>query len=173
MATTLVRLKQRQDRRVRSGHPWVFSNEIDGDVRALEPGALVDVATANGKFLGRGYANPNSLIAIRLLSRNRHADPSTPEFYASRLQSALKHRQAVYPKRTAYRWINSEADGLPGLIIDRFNDVLSVQINTLGMDVRRDLLETAIRSVLDVSGAVFRNDSPMRILEGLQQHKDV
>ena len=171
MASIIVRLKPRQDRRARSGHPWVFSNEIDGNVASLPPGGLVDLTTANGKFLGRGYANPKSLIAVRILSRNRHADLTTPEFYARRIEAALNYRTAVYPNRTAYRLINAEADGLPGLIVDRFNDILSVQITTLGMEARKDLLESALKRVLSPKGAIFRNDSPIRTLEGLEMEK--
>ena len=168
MASIIVRLNPRQDRRVRSGHPWVFSNEIDGNVASLPPGGFVDLTTANGKFLGRGYSNPKSLIAIRLLSRNRQADLGSSAFYARRIQAALKYRQTVYPGRTAYRLINAEADGLPGLVIDRFNDVLSVQITTLGMDKLKPLIQEALQEVLNPRGAVFRNDSPVRLLEGME-----
>lgn len=171
MASTTLRLKPRQDRRARSGHPWVFSNEIDGTVASLEPGGFVDLTTANGKFLGRGYANPKSLIAVRILSRNRNADVGSPEFYATRLTHALKLRETLYPGRTAYRWVNGESDGLPGLIIDRFNDVLSVQITTLGMERLKPILQEAIQTVLSPRGAVLRNESPLRELEGLAREK--
>lgn len=171
MTHTTVKMKARQDRRVRSGHPWVFSNELDCDVAALPPGGIVTLTTANGKFIGHGYANPKSLIAIRLLSRNRSANVQTASFFASRFRYAVALRERLYPGRTAYRLVNAEADGLPGLIIDRFNDVLSVQITTLGMDCLKGALKEALQEVLNPSGAVFRNDSPMRTLEGLPMEK--
>lgn len=173
MTHTTVKMKARQDRRVRSGHPWVFSNELDCDVSALPSGGLVTLTTANGKFIGHGYANPKSLIAIRLLSRNRSADIATSAFFASRLRHAVALRASLYPGRTAYRLVNAESDGLPGLIIDRFNDVLSVQITTLGMDHLKNPLKEAIVEVLQPKGAVFRNDSPMRTLEGLPTEKGI
>ena len=166
-------MKARQDRRVRSGHPWVFSNELDCDVSSLPSGGIVTLTTANGKFIGHGYANPKSLIAIRLLSRNRSADVTTASFFASRLRHAVSLRESLYPGRTAYRLINAEADGFPGLIIDRFNDILSVQITTLGMDCLKGALLEGLKEVLAPTGAVFRNDSPMRTLEGLPQEKGI
>ena len=173
MDSTIVRLKAKQDRRARSGHPWVFSNEIDGDVAALPSGGIVDLTTVNGKFIGRGYSNPKSLITVRILSRNRSVDLDNPQFYVGRLTHALKLRERLYTGRTAYRLVNAESDGLPGLIIDRFNDVLCVQITTLGMDKLKHHIETALKEVLNPIGAVFRNDSPMRALEGLEQEKGI
>jgi 23S rRNA (cytosine1962-C5)-methyltransferase len=149
----------------------VFSNEIEGSIASLPLGGLVEVTTANGKFLGHGYANPNSLIAVRILSRNRSADLSQVGFFTRRIEGALKLRQRLYPGRTAYRLISSEADGLPGLVVDRFNDVLSVQINTLGMEHLKELIKTALQTVLNPSGAIFRNEASVRELEGLPREK--
>jgi len=173
MDISIIRLKAKGDRRVRAGHPWVFSNEIDGDVRGIEPGSGVDVLSATGKFLGRGYANPHSLIAVRLLTRDRKADLDRPYFYTSRLREALALRQAVYPGRQSLRLVNSEADGLPGLIVDRYGSILSVQLTTLGMDRRREPLAAALKEVFAPDGAVLRNDSRMRELEGLERGRSV
>src|SRR5690606_14340223 len=93
----VVRLLPKHERRVAEGHPWVFSNEIDGDVRALPAGGVVDVVDAKGRFLGRGYANPASLITVRILSRARREDLDAPAFYALRLAQAVALREAVYP----------------------------------------------------------------------------
>ena len=163
----VVQLHPKREARIASGHPWVFSNEIATDVRTLPPGGVVDVVDAAGRFLGRGYANPASLIAVRLLSKRRKEDINHPAFYAQRLRDALALRQAVYPGRTSCRLVFGEADRLPGLVIDRYGDLLSVQITTLGMEVRKDALAEALEQVFAPRGAVLRNDARVRDLEGL------
>ena len=168
-----VRLLPKRDKRVAAGHPWVFSNEIDGDVKALPPGGTVDVFDSRGKHLGRGYANPKSLICIRLLSRRRKEDIDHPAFYVDRLLEAKRLRELLYPDRTALRVVFSEADGLPGLVLDRYDDVITAQISTLGMEVRKPLLEEAIRTVYSPRGVVLRNEAPVRTLEGLERTRGV
>jgi 23S rRNA (cytosine1962-C5)-methyltransferase len=163
-----IQLKPKRDRRIASGHPWVFSNEIASDIKAIPPGGVVDVVDAKGKFLGRGYGNPQSLITARILTRGRRENLDHPAFYAQRLREALEHRAIVYPGRKAMRLVFSEADRLPGLIIDRFDQTLAVQLSTLGMDSRRDILQEAIEQVLGPAGAILRNDMPVRRLEGLE-----
>ncbi len=172
-AAAVVRLHPRRDARVKSGHPWVFSNEIDGDVKSLPPGGVVDVLDASGAFLGRGYANPASLIAVRILSKRRKEDLDHPAFYALRLREALSLREAVYPGRTSMRLVFGEADRLPGLVVDRYNDILSVQISTLGMESRKAQLAEALTQVLGPRGAVLRNDARVRDLEGLPRGREV
>jgi len=169
----VVQLKHGHDKRVAQGHPWVFSNEIQGDVRALPSGGVVDVTDAKGKFLGRGYANPASLISVRILSRRRKEDIDHPSFYADRLRDAVALRQDVYPGRQSCRLVFSEADGLPGLVVDRYGDTLAVQITTLGMEVRKPQLEAALREVTGASSAVLRNDASVRGLEGLPQNREI
>lgn len=164
-----IRLKNGHDQRVRAGHPWIFSNEIADDVSRLEPGGVVDVCDAAGRFLGRGYANPASLISVRLLTRDSADDIDSAEFYANRIKAALRLRDAVVPGRRAYRLIASEADFLPGLVIDRFDDVLAVQIHTLGMERRADLVRAALVETLAPVGVALRNDASVRLLEGLSQ----
>lgn len=172
-AAAVVRLKPKRERRVLSGHPWVFSNEIDGDVAALPAGGVVDVTDSKGRFLGRGYANPASLITIRLLSKRRKEDLDHPAFYAQRLREALSLREAVYPGRKSLRLVYGEADRLPGLVVDRYDDVLSVQITTLGMESRKEQLVEALTQVFGPRGAVLRNDARVRDLEGLPRGSDV
>ena len=94
MSIPNIRLRAKHDRRIRSGHPWVFSNEIDGDIGDLPPGGTVDVCNAKGAFLGRGYANPKSLIAIRILSRRRD-DVDHPAFWTQKIRSAVRYRAAA------------------------------------------------------------------------------
>ncbi|MBA2321561.1 MAG: rRNA large subunit methyltransferase I, partial [Deltaproteobacteria bacterium] len=114
-----LRLRPRADRRIRAGHPWIFSNEIADDVAALPVGGAVDVHDAAGELLGRGYCNPRSLIAVRMLSRATPDIDAAP-FWTARIAAAVAHRERIYPGRRSLRLVNAESDGLPGLIVDRF-----------------------------------------------------
>jgi 23S rRNA (cytosine1962-C5)-methyltransferase len=173
MHTNTIRLSARKDRRVRSGHPWIFSNEIEENVGSLEPGGIVTVTTATGRFIGRGYANPNALIAVRLLSRNRSDDITTPEFYARRFRQALAYREGMYPDRRSCRVFHAESDGVPGLIIDRYNDVLAVQLNTLGLETHKEIIGQAIQEVFSPQAIILHNDTRERALEGLEQERTI
>ncbi len=170
MSPPAIRLRPKHDRRVRSGHPWVFSNEIDGDVKALPPGGAVDVLDASGRFVGRGTANPHSLIAVRILSRRRD-DIDHPAFWAWRLREAAALRRALFPDRTSLRLVHAEGDGLPGLVVDRHGDWLAVQLTTLGTETRRDLIADALREVFAPAGAVLRSEGRNRALEGLPDER--
>jgi len=173
------RLQRGRHKRVQAGHPWVFSNEV----RALEGpapdgGALVEVLGADGRFLGVGLYHPNSLIAVRLLSR-AESSPELPElpelfepFFAERLRDAQQSRlRALGASQTsptsAYRLCHGEADGLPGVVIDRYGDVLVSQIACLGMDQRKALLFDALEHVFAPAAIVERNDTVWRDREGL------
>lgn len=165
---TLVRLKSREGRRVRGGAPWVFSNEIElsNAVKALTPGALVNVAVEDGRILGTGYFNPKSLIAVRLLSTEANAEIGK-EFFVHRIGRALALREALYA-RPFYRLVHAEGDGLAGLTIDRFGDTLVVQITTAGMDALTEHLLAALDELLAPANVILRNDTPVRALEGLE-----
>lgn len=153
--------------RVRPSHPWVFSNEVvDPPVAALIGGEAVEVWDPRGRRVGVGYANPRSLISIRLISREV-VDLDAVELYRERLRAAVALRERLFPWRTAMRVCAGEADGLPGLILDRYGDVLVAQVTTLGMEQRRPLLEAAIRDVLAPTGVVSRDDVGLRAMEGL------
>ncbi len=171
MSHPVVTLDRGRDKRPRSGHPWVFSNELSSPVRDLPPGGTVDVVDAKGAFIGRGYANPNSLIAVRLLTRNRREEIDHHGFFAHKLRQALAYRAAALPGRGSLRLVHAEGDGLPGLVIDRYDDILAVQITTLGLETRRDLIRRAIEDVLAPRGVVLRNDSRSRELEGLAMER--
>jgi 23S rRNA (cytosine1962-C5)-methyltransferase len=162
-----MRLLPGHDKRAGSGHPWVYSNEIamDAAAKALAPGTLVALTTANGKSLGVASFNPHTLIAARLLSREpaMHIDRA---FFVARLERALALRHRLYPE-PYYRLIHAEADGLPGIVIDRFGDVLSCQINTAGMARLEEEFLAACRDVLAPRAIVLRNDTAARSLEGL------
>lgn len=162
-----VRLLPGHDKRAAAGHPWVYSNEIamDEAAKRLPPGGLVAVVTAAGKSIGVASFNPHTLIAARILARDVAARIDC-EFFAARLERALALRHRLYPE-PFYRLIHAEADGLPGIVLDRFGDVLSCQINTAGMALLQEEFLAACRSVLAPRAIVLRNDSAARGLEGL------
>lgn len=160
-----VALKKGAERRLLLGHPWVFSNEMERLEEKPPPGDDVRVVDWRGGFIGRGYINPHSLIAIRLLSR-RDKDPDAL-FVLGRVERAVDVRKTLYPGEETYRLINSEGDGLPGAIVDRYGDTLVVSITTAGMEVRKTWLLEALREVIEPAQIYLRNDSPVRALEGL------
>jgi 23S rRNA (cytosine1962-C5)-methyltransferase len=162
-----IRLLPGHDKRAATGHPWVYSNEIamDAAAKALLPGSLVTLATANGKSLGVAAFNPHTLVAARILQRDPAARIDR-DFFAARLERALALRHRLYPE-PYYRLIHAEADGLPGIVLDRFGDVLSAQINTAGMALLEEEFLAACRQVLAPRAIVLRNDTAARTLEGL------
>lgn len=163
-----IRLKAKEDRRLKSGHLWIYSNEVDiaaTPLTALEPGAEVIVETSSGQPLGRGYANPHSLICCRLLTRDWRT-ALNQKLLEQRLQSALELRETVYPE-PFYRLVYGDADGLPGLVVDRFGDYLVAQLNSAGMERLKPLLLAALQKVLQPKALLWRNDSPLREQEGL------
>jgi 23S rRNA (cytosine1962-C5)-methyltransferase len=166
----LLRLKPREGRRVRAGAPWVFSNELtmSAAARALAPGSLVQLEGDDGKALGLGTFNPNSLIAVRLF--DCAVDEKIDEtFLAGRLARALALRESLYD-RPFYRLIHAEADGLPGLVIDRYGDVCVVQIATAGMERLLEPLLAALRATVRPESIMLRADMPARALEGLDSY---
>lgn len=173
MTTPRLTLRPKRDKRVRSGHPWIFSNELEAGFASLEPGAMVDVFDAKGAFVGRGLVSPQSLIAVRLYSRRRHDDLESVLFWEMRLREALAYRNAVYAGRNDLRLVHAEGDWLPGLIIDRFGPHLAVQINTVGIEVRKPIIAEAIQKALAPESAVLRNDNRVRTLEGLELGREV
>jgi len=167
---TTIRLKAREGRRLRAGAPWAFANEIvlDAAAKALPAGALVNVEGDDGRKFGTGYFNIKSLIAIRLLDPAPDADIGK-EFFVGRLSRALLRREAFYAK-PFYRLVHAEGDGLPGLTIDRFDDVCVLQITTAGMEALLEPLLAALDEVVSPSVVVLRNDTPSRALEGLDSY---
>lgn len=153
--------------RARAGSPWIFSNEIrmDEAAKSIAPGAVVNVRGEDGRAFGTGYFNPKSLIAIRLWSDDCDLVIDR-DFFAARLKRALALRQAIYDK-PFYRLVHAEGDALPGLVIDRFDDTLSVQIGTAGMERQTETLLQALEAVVKPKTVILRNDAPSRALEGL------
>lgn len=174
MEIPAICLLKNHDRRLRAGHCWVYSNEVDvakTPLKGFAAGEQVAVLNAQGKWLGWATVNPNSLICARVVSRDREhlLDRS---LLVHRINIALGLRQALYSK-PYYRLVYGESDGLPGLVVDRFGDYLSVQIGTAGMEVLREDIVAALHKVLSPKGIVLRNDSGTRALEGLPSYVEL
>ena len=157
-------------RRARLGSPWIFSNEIrmDEAAKAIAPGAIVNVRGEDGRAFGTGYFNPKSLIAVRLLAEACDVAIDA-DFFVARLKRALELRDSLYPN-PFYRLLHAEGDGVPGLVIDRFGDTLTVQIGTAGMDRQVDAILGALDKVLAPATVILRADAPSRALEGLESY---
>lgn len=168
MSRKTIIVPKGQRARARDGSPWIFSNEVrmDQAAKALVPGTLVNVRGEDGRGLGTGYFNPKSLIAVRLLAADCDA-PVDEAFFVARLGRALALRQALFDK-PFYRLCHAEGDGLPGLVIDRFDDTLTLQIGTAGMERLIGPITAALDRILAPKTTVLRNDAPARVLEGLE-----
>jgi 23S rRNA (cytosine1962-C5)-methyltransferase len=165
-----LRLKRGEERRLSSGHLWVFSNEIDSDatpLAAFAPGDLAQVRSQRGEFLGHAYVNPHALICARILSRDR-AHGVDRELIESRLRAALTLRERLHHE-PYYRLVFGESDGLPGLVLDRYGEILVGQIATAGMEALKGTVAEAARALLAPAGLYWKNDSAARQLEQLPQ----
>lgn len=164
-----VRLKKRIGQRVINGHPWIFANEVQEVSGNIEAGEIVLVETADGKFLGQGYINPKSQILVRLLTRKKD-EVIDDQFFLDRIKNAWEYR-----KKLGYiencRLIFGEADEMPQLIIDKFNDYFVLQTLALGMDRWKPSIVKALESIFSPKGIYERNDVPVRELEGMEQKK--
>lgn len=165
---TVLRLKTHEDRRLRAGHLWAYSNEVDTEqtpLKGFAPGELVRVEDSRGKPLGMGTVNPHALLTVRMLSSNAKASIDL-DWFIRRVTQALTLRECLYPS-PHYRLIFGESDGLPGVVVDRFDTVLVVQITTAGMELLKPVLTEALMEVIKPTGILFRNDTAMRESEGL------
>lgn len=170
----VLRLGRQQDRRLRAGHLWVYSNEVDSEatpLKAFQPGQPVQIEDAKGKWLGLGYVNPNSLICARLVSRDRGV-ALDESLLTHRIKVALGLRDRLY-STPFYRLLFGETDGVPGVVVDRYGEVLAVQVTTAGMEAQRDALINALVKVLQPRGIVLRNDTAVRELEGLERYTEL
>ncbi|OGS10977.1 MAG: hypothetical protein A2386_07000 [Elusimicrobia bacterium RIFOXYB1_FULL_48_9] len=166
-----VFLKSGEDTRLLAGHLWVFSNEISHIKGEIAAGDLCELFDSRGSFIGIGFYNPKSLIAFRLLSKEKIAVNS--DFFAKKITEALEFRKTVYPGARSLRVVFGESDFLPGLIIDKYEDYLSVQAVSAGMDKNMGLLVEAMVRVLAPKGIIARNDSSLRAFEGLKESVDI
>ncbi len=159
-------------KRLFAGHQWVFSNELAQSPAGFTPGQLVELHDNRDNFLGVGYVNPHSLISVRVLTREREEIDAA--FLRERMLEAARFRESFFVKgANAFRLIYSESDRLPGLIVDKYNDVLSVQILTAGMEALKETVLESLDGLFSPRAIVFRNDSRMRTLEGLPLYKEV
>lgn len=151
------------------GHPWIFNNEINSSSQELQPGEIAEVFTYDDKFIGKGYVNPKSQIPVRLISRNKE-DKIDDQFFYKKILECWNYRKHLGYTENC-RLVFGEADGLPQLIVDKFNDHFVIQTLALGIDQWKPAIVAAINSIFSPKGIYERNDVPVRELEGLPQHK--
>lgn len=171
---SVLRLNPKAERRLKGGHLWIYSNEVDvaqTPLRTLQAGSQVVVEAANGKTLGTAVVSPEQLICARLISRDskQFLDAS---LIVHRLKVALSSRELWYPGG-CYRWIFGDSDGLPGLVIDRFGDVVVIQISSVTMENLRQAIIDAVNKVAAPSCIVLKNDGKLREVEGLSEYVEV
>ena len=160
-------LKYGEEERFLAGHLWIFSNEIARIEGAPESGEIITMTSSRGVFLGQGFYNPHSLIAFRLLSRDEK--PIDADFWESKLSRALDWRRKVYPEARSFRAVFGESDGLPGLIVDKYEEFLAVQFLSAGLEKHQAEIVAALNRVFSPKGIIARNDSALRHLEGLEE----
>ncbi|MCX6202852.1 MAG: class I SAM-dependent rRNA methyltransferase [Bacteroidetes bacterium] len=166
---TKVYLNKKINPRIALGHPWIYNNEVDRIAGPIEPGDIVEVYFFDGQLAGRGYINPNSQIIIRLLTRKR--EEIDAHFFYEKIKTAWAYRQQLGYTENC-RLVFGEADGLPALIIDKFNDYFVLQTLSLGIDIWKKAIVEALQKIFNPKGIYERNDVPVRELEGLTQVKD-
>ena len=164
MAT--ITLRKTRETRVRGGHPWIYASEIEKVDGAFENGDIVDVCDFRGKFIGRGFYNPNSQISLRILTRND--EPCDRSFFARRIRDAWVYRQQMCDPDSC-RLIYSESDFLPGLVVDKYGDVLVLQSLSLGIERIKDMIADLLMEIVRPVGIWERSDVPVRRLEGMEQ----
>jgi 23S rRNA (cytosine1962-C5)-methyltransferase len=164
-------LKKSEEKRIRSGHLWIFSNEITKFPESASNGDIVEVCDFKNNLLGIGFFNKNSLIAVRLISRDVISDFHS--LFLERVQTAYQLRKDFYPQRESFRLVFSESDFLPGLIIDKYNKTFVLQINSFGMQKEIHLIIDILKSVFNAENIFTKNDFYLRKLEGLHEEDKV
>jgi 23S rRNA (cytosine1962-C5)-methyltransferase len=172
VARPALRLKQGRDRSARNRHPWVFSGAVERTEGDPEPGAVVDVLDDEGGFVARGTYHPGSQIIARLFAFDPRVEIDDA-FITARLRACVSRRAALHIDSNAQRVVNSEGDGLPGVIIDRYDETVVVQLLTAGAERFRDTIADAVRACLEPRVVVERSDGDVRSLEGLEPRIDV
>ncbi len=167
----IIKLKKGEDKRILAGHLWVFSNEIQEIQSGLQAGDVVELRKNSGEFLGKGFYNPNSLIAFRLLTTQD--EDIDFQFYKNRIEKSWLLRKKLFHNAESFRLVHGESDFLPGLVIDKYNDYFSVQTFSYGMDKHITLICDVLESISKPAGIIRRDESPLRSLEGLAETKEV
>jgi 23S rRNA (cytosine1962-C5)-methyltransferase len=169
MILPILRLKSGREESVARGHPWIFSGALRAPLPKLDAGTLVEIQDGDGSFLARGYYHPGTDIAVRVLTRRSDRGIDT-ELFVERIRAALALRAPLANTDTnAYRLVNAEGDFLPGLIVDRYDDILVLQVSTAGMEQLIDQVIEALRTVVQPAGILLRNDVSVRTREGLER----
>ncbi len=166
-----VFLKNHGEKRAAQGYQWIFSNNIDRTENNPENGDIVDVYTNGNLFFGRAFYNKNSLITLRMLSYIDN--PIDKDFFTKRILSANNLRTRLYPESKVYRMVFSESDFLPGLIIDKYEDIFSLQVNSFGMEKCIPTIVEILKEQFAPICIIEKNESPLRLLEGLEQKSGV
>ncbi len=164
-----VYLRRKIAPRIANGHPWIFANEVEKVEGEPAGGETATVFTHDRKYVGMGYINPKSQILVRLLTREKNVEINE-QFFLDRIRQCWEYRQRIGYVENC-RLVFGEADGLPQLIIDKFNDYFVIQTLTLGMDTWKPAIVKALETIFSPKGIYERNDVPVRELEGLTQHK--
>ena len=165
-----IKLKAKEERRLKAGHWWVFSNEIDGLDTSIEPGTLVRVLASDGVQVGVGTFNPHSLIAVRLLQKGE--GDLSEDFVFEKLDEAYTRRKEIGVRKYG-RMCYGEGDSLPGLVVDRYGDVLVVDVLTAGMELLKPQITKALKKIFKPTGIYYKNDSAFRALEGLTNTPEI
>jgi len=166
-----LELLPKKELRIIKGDPWAWKADIKTTLQNFEPGEIVRVIDSKGRFVGVGYINPESLITVRLLTyEDREIDY---QFFEEKIREALKLRKELYPEEESFRLVFSEGDFLPGLVVDKFENLVVFQITTLGMEIRKDWIVKALENILNPEIIVERSDSPVRKKEGLEPVKGI
>jgi 23S rRNA (cytosine1962-C5)-methyltransferase len=166
-----ILLKKNEERRIRAGHLWVFSNEIQKHYADVSSGDIVEVFDNSGNLLGSGFYNKNSLIAVRLLGKDYDGDLAG--YFASSIKKAFSLRKQFYPNRESFRFVFSESDFLPGLIIDKYNNTYVLQVYSFGMQKNIGLIVEVLKNELNAENIFSRNEPYYRKLEGLTEADEV
>lgn len=164
-----IQLKRKIANRIANGHPWIFANEVEKIEGSPEQGSIVDVFFYDGKFAGRGYFNQQSQIIVRLLTYDKKTEIND-EFFLRKIKECWEYRKHLGYTENC-RLVFGEADGLPQLIVDKFNDYFVIQTLALGIDVWKPAIVKALQNIFNPKGVYERNDVPVRELEGLTQQK--
>ena len=164
-----VVLKRKISNRIENGHPWVYNNEINLMDDSIIAGDTIEVVGHDGKFVGYGYINPKSVIPVRIISRDKN-DKIDNAFFLKKIKAAWEYRKKIGYTENC-RLVFGEADGLPQLIIDKFNDYFVIQTLAKGIDIWKDAIVEALNELFSPKGIYERNDVPIRELEGMEQKK--
>lgn len=169
--TPKVHLKAYADKRLKNGHLWVFSNELSHVPKDIPIGSIVEVMNGKGTSFGLGFYNPNSLISVRLLNTHAFIDE---KFFFNRINQALEFRKMLFPNIDNYRLIFGESDGLPGLVVDRYGDYLSIQSLSSGIEVNMPIIiDALLKAFPNTKGIIAKNISRLRLIENLEQKEEV